>query len=475
YYLSDGDKVITEQRGGKDRKHSLSGKFTYELNQKTAFINNTLMTELCWDNIDLSTTGTLPNTQSASLPDYYVSNNFKLIKRFGGKHLVTFNSVNEWESLPQTMAMNTAGNSFTQQVRDHAFVTNESAAYTFALGGFTVGLEGGIKGYFRTMKSDLTGLSDPSDRSDLSDQLHNVVNTNYLTLYVTPKFEYWIKRLNFEFTIPLSFAHYSFDKELANRNEFYFSPSLSANWKPNNIFSMTLRGGLGRSPMSLNMIQPGLIMTDYRSFRSGVDNFYSSSSKNVGASLYYKQPRNGLFANASLSQAWGRLPYTMVQQLLGDYIVYSYSDAKSDNDMFRASGSFGKSLDFMRGTVKLNGSFTRNKSNLISENQDVNSTGTSWSAGLSLNGAPTRWLSFDYRINYSSTSLKMNGVKTPWLSGIQNEFSIGIIPHKKWEWTISGEHYRNELEKDIYKNIFLVDTKLTFNLNKRLEFSAALS
>ncbi len=69
-YFLDGaaNRVITENRDGRDRSHSLSGKFIYELNQKTAFINNTLKTNIDWDDVRLGVTGSLPNTQTASNP-----------------------------------------------------------------------------------------------------------------------------------------------------------------------------------------------------------------------------------------------------------------------------------------------------------------------------------------------------------------------------------------------------------------------
>lgn len=131
YFLDEGNRVITEKRNGKEHSHSLSGKFIYELNQKTAFINNTLQTNIDWDDVSLATTGSLPNGQSAKLPDYYVSNKFKMIQRFKGKHLVTFQSVNEWESLPQTLNLDMNSQQFRQHISDHAFFTHESAAYAF--------------------------------------------------------------------------------------------------------------------------------------------------------------------------------------------------------------------------------------------------------------------------------------------------------------------------------------------------------
>ena len=470
YFLNDGNRVVTENRNGVDRSHSLSGKLIYELNQKTVFINNTLKTNIDWDDVRLGVTGSLPNDQTVSLPDYYVGNDFKLIKRFNGKHLVTFISKNEWESLPQTLSVSMNEAFMRQHVKDHAFYTNESAAYAFSVKGITISLEGGVKGYFRTLNTEL-----PDMPEEIPGETTNVLNTNYFTVYATPKLEYWVKRVNFTLNAPVSFAHYAFDKALANRDEVYFSPSLSMNWKPNNRLSMGIRGGSGRSPMDLNLIHPGYIMTDYRSFRSGVDDFYSSTSQNVSANLSYKHTRHGLFANAYAMQSWSHNPYTLAQQLYGDYVVYSYTSAKSDGRMLIASGNIGKTLDFMRGSANINGSFSRNESHLISENSSVNSVGTSWSVGAKINGSPLRWFSFDYRFEWASSRMSMNGINASWLGNMENELLFNIMPHKKWEWHICGEHYRNELNSDQFKNVFLLDTKLIYKLNKRLELSATLS
>lgn len=470
YFLNEGNRLISENRSGTEHSHSLSGKFIYELNQKTAFINNTLQTNIDWDDLNLATTGSLPNRQSAKLPDYYVSNKFKLIKRFKGNHLVTFHSVNEWESLPQTLNLDMNGQHFRQHISDHAFYTHESAAYAFNIKGVTLSLEGGIKGYIRSMDSQLPDL--PEELPGLTE---NVVNTNYITVYATPRLEYWVRRVNLSLNLPVSYAHYNFDKAIANHNELYFSPSLNFNWKPNNRFSGSLLGGLGRSPMNLNLIHPGLIMTNYRTLKAGVDNFYNSSSQNVSANFNYKHTRRGLFANGMVMHSWTHLPYSMAQQLYGDYVVYSYADAANDSKMLMAMGNIGKTLDFMRGSCNVNGSFNRNESHLLSQRQSVNSVSTGWSVGGKINGTPCRWFSFDYRIDYSDSRLTMNGVSESWLSTMENELSLTFIPHRKWQWTISGEHYRNELTEHNYKDIVMLDTRLTYQLNKRIEFAASLT
>ena len=474
YFLDEGNRIITENRSGTEHSHSLSGKFIYELNKKTAFINNTLQTNINWDDVSLATTGSLPNSQSAKLPDYYVSNKFKMIQRFKGKHLVTFLSVNEWESLPQTLNLDMNSQQFRQHISDHAFYTHESAAYAFNIKGVTLSLEGAIKGYLRSMDSQL-----PPNIDNLPEELpgltQNVVSTNYLTIYATPKFEYWVRRVNLSLNLPVSYAHYSFDKAIANHDEVYFSPSLSFNWKPNNRFSGTLRGGLGRSPMNLNLIHPGLIMTNYRTLESGVDDFYNTSSQNISASVSYKHTRHGLFANGMVMRSWSHVPYTMAQQLYGDYVVYSYADAKNDGKTLMAMGNIGKTLDFMRGSCNVNGSFSRSESHLLSQQRSVNSVSTGWSVGGKINGSPCRWFSFDYRIDYSDSRLTMNGLSESWLSTMENELGLTFIPHRKWQWTVSCEHYRNELTEHNYKNIVMLDTRLTFQLNKKIEIAASLT
>ena len=216
-------------------------------------------------------------------------------------------------------------------------------------------------------------------------------------------------------------------------------------------------------------------MTNYRTLKAGLEHFYNSSSQNLSANLSYKHSRYGLFANGMVLHSWTHVPYTMAQQLYGDYVVYSYADAKNDSKMLLAMGNIGKTLDFMRGSCNVNGSFRRNESHLFSQSQIVNSVSTGWSVGGKINGNPCHWFSFDYHIDYSDNLLTMNGKSEAWLSTLENVLSLTFIPHSKWQWTISGEHYCNELSEHKYKNVVMLDTKLTYQLNKKIELAASLT
>lgn len=227
--------------------------------------------------------------------------------------------------------------------------------------------------------------------------------------------------------------------------------------------------------MNLNQIHPGLILTDYRTLKAGTEDFYTHISQSLSANFQYKHTRRGLFANGLITHSWTHLPYTLAQQLVGDYAIYSYSDADNNGRSLMALGNIGKTLDFMRGSCNINGSFSRDDSRLLSQQQSVRSVGTGWSVGGKVGGSPCRWLSFDYTADYSDRRLTMNGEAAPWLSTLTNTLNLNIMPHKDWQWQVSGEHYRNELTEGMFKNIVMLDTKLAYRPTKRIELSAALT
>lgn len=467
YFLDEGNRIVTENTHGIDHEHLLSCKFTYEQNHKKSFVNNTLLADIGWNDISLQTTGTLSNVQSVEQPDYYVSNKYKQIRRFGDKHLVTFESDNEWESLPQTLCVGMNGVQLRQHVSDHAFYTHEKAAYAFAFKGIAISLVGGLKGYMRSMNNQLPEL--PLELPGITE---NAVNTNYLTLYATPKLEYWISKVNLSLSLPFSYSRYSFDNVRANRDEVYLSPSLSFNWKPNSRFSGTVRGSIGRSPMDLNHIHPGLIMTNYRTFKAGTEEFYNSSSRQVSASFQYRHIGSGMFANGTIAQSWTHLPYTMAQQLYDDLVVYTYSDADNDARSMLATGSIGKTLDFIHGSCHVNGSFSRSESSLLSQSRSVSSVSESWGVGGKISGSLCSWSGFDCSFRYGDNRLSMNGSHESWLTAMSGEVNLTMTPHSKLDMTIGGEYYNNELASHDYKDVFMLDAKATFRLTRHINLTA---
>ena len=163
------------------------------------------------------------------------------------------------------------------------------------------------------------------------------------------------------------------------------------------------------------------------------------------------------------------------QYLYGDYVVYSLIKSKGNSRNFIANGSIGKTLDFMKGSIRVDGGYNESRTELLAQDNRVNSRNRSWNTGVTIGGTPVRWFSFDYHILFSSSRLSMGDMNASWLYNMENDLMLNFMPHRKWEWHISGEHYRNELMADNFKNVFLLDTKLVYKLSKKLEISMVVN
>ena len=468
YYLDNREKIIRESREGTEHGKQLTGKFILEANEKTHYLNNTLLTELNWDDIRTSMTGTLPNSQYAKIPDYYVTNRLQVIKRFRGKHLVTFTSVNEWESKPQRLSVEYSDESrFSQHISNHAFHTDERASYGFYLKGVSLSLEGGIQGYLRDMESY---LEDAINGNTISD-----ITTNYLSLYASPKLEYAFKKVELTLQYPFNYTLYKFNERIGNQSEYFHSPSLKVRWSPNPRFSVTASGGLGRSPMSLQNIHDEAILSDYRTFTLGVEDFYTNSRKQISGRVQYRNTPCGFFANAILIKSWSNTPYKTTRHFVNDFIFHSYEASSSRSQSLNITGNISKTLDFIHGAISINGGCTRMANNMVSESVPTLYHNTSWNLGGRINGNLSNYVYWSYHIKYSNSQLSMNREEMQSLDRYTHSFNINICPTNVLSWETEGEYYRNEVAENNYKNLFLLDTKLTLQVSKRMELAASVN
>ena len=175
------------------------------------------------------------------------------------------------------------------------------------------------------------------------------LTTNYLRVFASPKFEWNYKRLELTLNLPVNLYSYFFSGGLRNRNEFFFSPSLAARFRLTPRMSLTFRGSARRSPASLHTIHDSSILTDYRSFSSGVDDYYTASGQSVSASYSFRNAQSGIFLMAMGSYGWNRSEYGTVQNVVGDYVFHSYRAQPSDSRNAMAMLNASKTLDFMRG------------------------------------------------------------------------------------------------------------------------------
>lgn len=469
YFLESGDKIIQENKNSLAHRNALTGKFSYEANEKTYFLNNTLTTDLSWDNLSLNTSGSVPNTQNARMPEYAVSNLLKIIKRFGNNKLVTFTSRNEWTSLPERLSVNHDGENYGQNISQHSFYTDERASLGFVFNRILLSLEAGVSGFFRNLDTDLWGVEN-------MDVINNEeLTTNYLRIFAAPKFEWSYKKLELTLNVPINLYCYFFSGAMANRTEFFISPSLTAKFKLTPRMTLSLKGGLRRSPASLHYIHDSSILTDYRSFNSGVDDYYTSSGQSVSATYSYRNAQIGMFLMAAGAYGWNKSKVGTVQQIIGDYIFHSYRSQPSDSRTASVFCNASKTLDFMRGSVGIKATYGRSENNLLSQGIPTTYNNDAFSLSPSINGNISSFFNWTLRFTWDKSMLNISNMDNRSSQNFIYSGNITLTPCSLITWTAGGEFYRNEIESGKYKNMLMLDTKLSFNISKRIEISASVT
>jgi hypothetical protein len=465
YFLESGDKVILEDKNSLSRRNAVTGNFSYEMNEKNYFLNNTLSADFSWNDLSLNTSGTVPNTQYAWMPEYSVTNRMKVIKRFGKNKLVTFFSRNEWNSLPEKLTVNNDEKNYGERIKQHSFYTDERSSLGFIFNRVLLSLEAGLSGYLRNLNTDLWGI----DNQNLNGTEN--LTTDYLRVFAAPKFEWSYKKLELTLNLPVNMYSYFFSDSLSNRTEFFISPSFAARFRITTRMSLTLRGSARRSPASLHNIHDSSILTDYRSFSSGVDDYYTASGQSVSASYSYRNAQRGVFIMIVGNYGWDRSKFSTVQNIEGDYIFHSYRSQPSDSRNAMGLFSVNKTLDFIRGSVGLKGNYHRMENNLMSQGVSTDYTNNSYSLTPSINGNISSFLNWNLRFTWDRSMLSISEMKNRSSNNFIYSGGVTMTPCPLITWTVGGEFYRNEIETDRYKDMLMLDSKLTFNVSKRIELS----
>ena len=476
YHLPDGERAVTEQRHADNHEHTGAVTVNYEVNEKMYFLNNNFNAEASRNDIRLDITGTLPNHQRLRTPNYDVTNRLNIIRRFGPKRIVTFNSINQWLSRPERLSVTMARSdssemhNYGSRISQHAFFTDERASYGFILGRVVVSLEGGLAGFFRHLATSVRDIPDivPEDAA------HNI-STDYFKLFVQPKFELNLRRLSLNLYVPLSYYSYFFGGALANRNEIFAAPNLKAQWKPNPRHTINLSASARRSPASLHHIHSGEIMADYRTFNAGIDDYYSSSGQNVNLLWEWRNVRRGWFANLSAYRSWGKSKYGVAQNLIGYYVVNSYYNSPTSSESTGFSGKIQKSIDTFASTFTLNVNGSESSGNFMSQGVLMDRKMRSLMLAPSTDMRFTSWLNGNYNFTFS-TSRMLAGAGSGWSrnDSYNHTFSISATP-ADWVFTLRGRHSRVRIPGAPYDNSMDLSAKVGCRMSKKVELSVNAS
>ena len=175
------------------------------------------------------------------------------------------------------------------------------------------------------------------------------------------------------------------------------------------------------------------------------------------------------------SYGWNKSKFGTVQDVVGDYVFHSYQSQPSDSRSAMAFSNVSKTLDFMRGAIGVKGIYSRMENNLLSQGIPTDYCHDSFSLSPFMNGNISTCLNWNFRFTWDKSWLKISDMPRRSSNNFIYSGSVTVTPCSLITWTTGGEYYRNQLEGGRYKEMLMLDTKLTFNINKRIEVSASVT
>lgn len=472
YYLKDSTIVTDIGESATSKQNRLSADIVLTANTSTYYLKNKLNADLLWDDIDMNITGTYPNTQSASVPHHRFSNDLEMLKRSGNK-TYTLNSYNLYQVKPQHLAVTREDEKQQQDVRSSAFYTNTNTSMAFYVKPVTVAMKMGIIGVFRSMDSELTGVSDTLG------VMNNDLSMNYINLYISPELEYKKDGLEAKFNMPVSFAPYRYhdkiQKSTDSETKFLLSPRLYIRYHFTSRLSVSVSGRLAQSPVEEQQFYGGLLLQNYRNLSRGFIDYNTANQKSTSLNIAYKKPLSAFFANVGVIRLWNETKRTSNRSFIDDYILNTFIPQDNSSDVWMLDGNVSKGLDIINGMVSLRSSYMGYNGSIFQNEVSTPYSSNIWNITPKINSRITAWCNLSYEFNYASNRLnvKDTGVKSS-SESISQALSCNFIPGKKYYIQLTGEHYYNKMSNNVSKHLFLADAEFTYSFASGWELNLSV-
>lgn len=472
YFLKDSTIITDIGESAISKQDRLSADVVLTANTSAYYLKNKLNTDLLWDDINMGITGTFPNSQSASVPHYQISNDLELLKR-SGKKTYTLNSYNLYQVKPQHLNVTREDKRQKQDIRSAAFYTNTNTSLAFFVKPISIAMKIGIIGVFRSMDSELIGLSDTLGI------MNNDLSMSYINLYVSPELEYNNGGFEAKFSMPISFTPYRYrdkiQKSTDSDTKFLLSPRLYIRYHFTSRLSVSMTGRLAQSPVEEQQFYNGLLLQNYRNLSRGFIDYSTANQKSASLNIAYRRPLNAFFANASVIRSWSKTKRTSNRSFIDDYILNTFIPQNNSSNVWMLNGSVNKGLDMINGMVSLRSSYMGYNGSMFQNEVSTPYSSNTWDITPKINSRIATWCNLSYELNYAKSrlSVKGTGVKSSSQS-VSQVLSCNFTPGKKYYIQLTGEHYYNKMANNVSKHLFLADADFTYSFGSGWELNLSV-
>ena len=454
------DSLMVTECEDETRIHTdaLNAEATLQANTKEFFLKNTLGVDASWHSGKADLRGTYPNQETSSSEKVKLSNRLQWVKNIGNRTF-TLTSVNSYERKPEHLYVHREESEQHQRIVSSAFYTQTTGSYGWNLHPFTLSLNGGIAGVWRSMESDLQGIPDSLGALNFQSPF------KYWYVYASPKLQY--KRNDWVITLDVPFHYYS------SLSESFLCPRLSVYRELSPQWTISMNGQWNVRPLSDGSHYNGLMMRNYRILQQGYLSMEKQTTSSLGVMLNYKNPIQTFFVNGSASYLRSRKPFLRQQSYLGDYIVYNYLPKSTSSETYWIGGKISKGLDAWELVGTLSASYSNSHSQMLQNGILQPFRSDVFQKKLELNARPSFWMSWNYQLSYLQNRLKSDAYESKTHHWNQ-KLALTFKPSNRCRLEMTGEHYLNTLADNQTKSFVILDADFSFQVSSKCEFTCRL-
>ena len=466
YYLSGGETVVDMVgEDAKSKQHDIQADITLLTNTETKYLRNQLSFATQWSDVRKDITGERANEQLVNTTPLLIKDDF-LYKTHLGKNILSVKADAGLYLRPQDLKVKKEQHPFFQQIKANSSFASLGLTYDIRLNNqLSLSLKGGASENLRGLKvnrSELPGLEMPNMKSKL-----NVFNA-----YAEAKLTYITEKLQAELSLPVEFGDYHMTDELnntkMNKSKFYWEPMLNLKYEASKNLSLTLQARLDADEVNRKNLYPGMIFQDFRMASKGHPAMKNETGGSIEASVSYKYPAASFFINGSLEHTWEKEPFVSDMSFTDLFIINGHHILPNSSTETKLRGDISKGISYLKGKIGLEVSYEIGTAKIARNDVLIPLNSQMLMLSPYINGRLAPWLNMVYRLDYSTSKVKIKETDTASkTSSYTQSLELIFSPWKKLNFSVLGEHYYTQFTDDVSKHMILADVKAEYNISDK--------
>ncbi|MDD7438758.1 MAG: hypothetical protein PUK66_08000 [Bacteroidales bacterium] len=459
YFLNDGNRVIESEEESEARDKSLSVDVNLLVNRPKLYLSNKLSGNFEWNNMELLTAGTYPNSQAVRGERQGVENRlYFLVRR--GRGGFSLNSFVKWERQPNILEVGseTQHPTLRQTLASQLLFTNTSTSLSYILGRVVLSTKLGLATMHRSMESHLSGL-------ELSlSPLENDVRANYYQLYATPQLSYSYKNFKSEIEAPIAWTPYSIESGKTTRlHRFPLSPRIRLELQATTRLKLSATARYRNEILDDQEWYDGYILNNYRTLSLGLEELGSRESGYASFSANYRNALEALFASASVSYNRFRTSHLSSRDFVDRYMILQPITQESRGDSWTLNGRVSKGFMWLRSVLTFNALYSLGNQELLLQQELTPYRYDMLMLSGQISMRPVTWASLLYEISYNQSGQEGEGQGFKRRNNYAQRLDLTFVPSKSWRVELTGNHYYNEIAENVRKHYLLADASLVYS------------